>query len=130
MEHSDDHAQSHPAGAPERRRAARQAFVTKGMLYREDRSAGPQRITLTDVSALGVGLDAATPVEPGSRCRILIEAGPTRIWWRMRVVCCGKIAEHLYRVGGEFVPVELERPEDAPDEPQWAEAPALLIVPS
>ena len=129
MEQRDDRSQPREAPLPERRRAARQAFVTKGMLYREDRSASPQRITLTDVSPLGVGLDAATPVEPGTRCRILIEAGPTRIWWRMRVVCCGKIEEHLYRVGGEFVPVELERPTDDSDEPEWAEAPALLIVP-
>ena len=122
-------AEGRPEESPESRRAPRQAFVTKGMLYREDRAAAPQRITLTDVSPLGVGLDAASPIEPGTRCRILVEAGPTRIWWRMRVVCCGKIDEHLYRIGGQFVPAELERAEDAAEEPDWAEAPALLIVP-
>lgn len=91
----------------ERRRSSRQTLVCKGLLYRDNRAAGPQRINLKDVSLLGVGFESARPVEPGTRCRVHIELGPTRIDWRLRVVCCGKIADDLYRLGCEFIPVEL-----------------------
>ena len=113
----------------ERRRALRQTFITKGLLYREDRQASPMRIMLKNLSALGVGFEAAMPIEPGTRCRIRIEAGPTQINWRMQVVCCGKIDGGAYRVGGEFVRVELERP--TPAEPLVAKpeaaAPLMLV---
>jgi hypothetical protein len=96
------------AASDNRRRAYRQALVCKGMLYRDNRSAGPQRITLQDASMLGVGFDSAAPVEPGTRCRVQLELGPTRISWRLRVVCCGKIDDNLYRIGCDFVPTELD----------------------
>lgn len=93
----------------ERRRAPRQTFITKGMIYREDRQSGPQRIILKNLSLLGVGFECAAPIEPGTRCRIRIEAGPTQINWRLQIVCCGKIEGGNFRLGGQFVPAELER---------------------
>jgi hypothetical protein len=92
-----------------RRRAFRQTFVCKGMLYRDNRAAGPQRVTLQDVSLMGVGFDSTSPVETGTRCRMQIELGPTKILWRLRVVCCGKVDDNLYRIGCDFVPAELDR---------------------
>lgn len=92
-----------------RRRAYRQPLLCNGMLYRDNRSAGPQRITVKDCSMLGVGFETGAPVEPGTRCRLNIELGPTRIVWRVRVVCCGKIDDTLYRIGCDFIPQELDR---------------------
>ena len=115
----------------ERRRAPRQTFITKGLLYREDRQAAPQRIMLKNLSVLGVGFEAAMPIEPGTRCRIRIEAGPTQINWRMQVVCCGKIDGGAYRIGGEFVRAELEK--TIPVEPPAAKpvrAEPLMLVPA
>lgn len=89
-----------------RRRTSRQQFVTKAMLYRDNRAAGPQRMLIKDVSMLGFGGETAAPVEPGTRCMIVIEAGPNRLRWRAKVVCCGKIDSDLYRIGCEFVPAE------------------------
>jgi hypothetical protein len=91
----------------EKRRSSRQTFMCKGLLYRDNRAAGPQRVNLKDVSMLGVGFESARPVEPGTRCRLQIELGPTKISWRIRVVCCGKIEDDLYRLGCEFIPAEL-----------------------
>lgn len=91
-----------------RRRAYRQTLLCNGMLYRDNRSAAPQRITIKDCSMLGVGFETAAPVEPGTRCRLTIELGPTRICWRLRVVCCGKIDDTLYRIGCDFLPKELD----------------------
>ena len=91
----------------EKRRSSRQTFICKGLLYRDNRAAGPQRVNMKDVSMLGVGFESARPVEPGTRCRLQIELGPTRVSWRIRVVCCGKVDEDLYRIGCEFIPAEL-----------------------
>lgn len=91
-----------------RRRAYRQPLLCNAMLYRDNRLAGPQRITMKDCSMLGVGFETAAPVEPGTRCRITLELGPTRIVWRVRAVCCGKIDDTLYRIGCDFLPKELD----------------------
>lgn len=91
-----------------RRRAYRQPLLCNAMLYRDNRLAGPQRITMKDCSMLGAGFETATAIEPGTRCRVTMELGPTRIVWRLRVVCCGKIDDTLYRVGCDFVPKELD----------------------
>lgn len=112
----------------DRRRAFRQPLVCKGMLYRLDRSAGPQRITLKDVSMLGVGFDAASSIEPGTRCRVQIELGPTRISWRLRVVCCGRIDDNLYRVGCDFVPAELDLELVGEPESEIADENAVLLL--
>jgi hypothetical protein len=90
----------------EKRRSGRETFVCKGLLYRDNRVGRPLRVNMKDISQLGVGFETARPVEAGTRCRIQIELGPTRISWQLRVVCCGKIAENLYRLGCEFVPLE------------------------
>lgn len=90
----------------ERRRAFRQSLTCKGLLYRDDGRAAPQRITMADVSMLGAGFDSDHPVETGTRCRVQLELGPTRISWRLRVRFCGKVAEGPYRIGCEFIPVE------------------------
>jgi len=78
------------------------------MLYRDNRAAGPQRVTIKDLSMLGIGFETDSPVETGTRCRIVIDSGPTRIQWRFKVVCCGRIDSDLYRVGCEFLPAERE----------------------
>ena len=74
---------------------------------------------------LGVGFESEAPVEPGTRCRVQLEIGPTRISWRLRVVCCGKIDDNLYRIGCDFVPTELDRSSESesPDE-----EPVLLLA--
>ena len=114
-----DSTAKNPSGTSrpqDRRRAARQKFVTKALLYRDKRSGPPQRITLKDVSMMGVGFETHAAVEAGTRCRIRIEAGPNVISWRVRVVCCGKIDAELYHVGAQFVTAELERPEVAAED--------------
>jgi hypothetical protein len=116
-------------GASEnRRRAYRQTFVCKGMLYRDNRAAGPQRVTLQDVSLLGVGFEATAPVETGTRCRVQIELGPTKIVWRLRVVCCGKVDDTLYRIGCDFVPAELDLYTDQGTDAATADENAVLIL--
>lgn len=95
----------------DRRRTPRQKFVTKALLYRDDRSAAPQRVTLRDISMKGIGFDSARPVEPGSRCRIKVEAGPVNTTLKVRVVCCGRIDDDHYRLGGQFIVNEIEAPE-------------------
>jgi hypothetical protein len=91
----------------ERRRLPRQQFVTKALLYREkDQGSGPQQILLKDLSILGLGFESDVPIETGTRCRVVVEAGPTRINWRLRIVCCGRIDANLYRLGCEFLPAE------------------------
>jgi hypothetical protein len=91
----------------ERRREPRKRFVAEGQLHAEHKgSAGPRRILLKDISSLGVGFETELPIEPGARCRIVIELGPSRIQWRLRIVCCGRIDDNLYRIGCEFLPAE------------------------
>jgi hypothetical protein len=115
----------------ERRRTPRQKFVTKAMLYRENRTAAPQRIMMRDVSLMGVGFESPEPVEAGTRCRILIEAGPARINWRIRIVCCGKVDGGDYLVGCQFIPAELDLVELTDETPGVeARAGATPLVPA
>ena len=101
-----------PAGSlsaiHERRRSYRQTLVVKGMLYRDDNAAAPQRVRLRNVSMGGVGFESAVPVEKGKYCRLVIELGPARLNWRVKVVCCGKLGESGYVLGGQFVTNELD----------------------
>lgn len=90
----------------EKRRSGRDAFVCKGLLYRENRVGRPLRVNMKDISQRGVGFETTRPLETGTECRVKIELGPTHIAWCLRVVCCGKIDENLYRVGCEFLPFE------------------------
>lgn len=90
----------------EKRRSGRDAFVCKGLLYHGSQVGRPLCVTLKDISQLGVGFETTRPLETGAECRVKIELGPTRIAWGLRVVCCGKIDENLYRVGCEFLPFE------------------------
>lgn len=92
----------------ERRRSPRQTFICKALLLRDDRAAAPQRIMLRDISMHGVGFEASGAVEPGIRCRIRIEAGPVLLSLHVKIVCCGKIQEDVYRVGAELVKNELQ----------------------
>jgi hypothetical protein len=93
----------------ERRRAYRQGLAIKGMLYRDSNAASPQRVRLRDVSMGGVSFDSQGPVEIGARCRLLIEMGPARLNWHVRIIRCVKTAEGGYLVGGQFVTNELAR---------------------
>ena len=93
---------------PDRRRSYRQSLVVRGMLYRDDNAVGPQRVRLRNVSMSGVGFESPTPIEKGKYCRLVIELGPTRLNWRVKVVCCGKMGEAGYIVGGQFVTNEIE----------------------
>jgi len=92
----------------ERRRAHRQMLVIKGMLYRNNNAASPQRVRLRNVSMTGVAFESQVPIETGTRCKLLIEMGPARLNWRVKVVCCGKMGDGGYYVGGQFVTNELE----------------------
>ena len=112
----------------DRRRAARQKFVTKALLYRDNRSKSPQRITLKDVSMMGAGFETHAPVEPGTRCRIRIEAGPNIISWRVRVVCCGKIDADLFHVGTQFVTADLPTIEAAAEDLDPLQTPEMMIL--
>jgi len=93
---------------PDRRRSYRQSLVVRGMLYRDDNAVGPQRVRLRNVSMSGVGFESPIPIEKGKYCRLVIELGPTRLNWRVKVVCCGKMGEAGYIVGGQFVTNEIE----------------------
>src|SRR5947209_1914261 len=96
-----------PAGvrpsSPEKRKSYRQTLVVKAMLYRDDNAAAPQRVRLRNVSISGVGFESSVPIEKGKYCRLVIELGPARLNWRVKVVCCGKMGESSYVVGGQFV---------------------------
>ena len=105
----------------ERRAAHRQAVLLSGMLYRDNGMAGPQRVKVKNASLLGVGFESAKQVEPGTRCRLLVEAGPARLEWRLRVVCCGKIDGGGYYVGGQFLTNELDPSGPAENDPSSAE---------
>ena len=91
----------------DRRKSYRQSLVVKGMLYRDDNAASPQRVGLRNVSMSGVGFESATLIEKGTRCRLVIELGPAKINWRVKIVCCGKMGEDRYILGGQFVTNEL-----------------------
>ena len=91
----------------DRRRSYRQSLVVKAMLYRDDNAAAPQRVRLRNVSLTGVGFESPTPIEKGKYCRLVIELGPTRINWRVKVICCGKLGEAGYILGGQFITNEL-----------------------
>ena len=93
----------------EHRRGYRQALTIKGMLYLDSNAAGPQRVRLKNVSVGGVGFESQYPIGLGARCRLIIEMGPARLNWRVRIVCCGKMGEGGYYLGGQFVTNELER---------------------
>jgi hypothetical protein len=99
--------------AEDRRRAHRQQLITRAILYRDDNKASPARVTIRDVSLKGVGFDSPVPIEHNVRCRLHIEAGPARITWRLRVVCCGKMDKAGYHVGGQFLTSELSPEADA-----------------
>lgn len=95
-------------GAKERRRAARQALVTKALVTREREGGPPRRATLADISLLGVGFDIDEAIEVGSRCRVRVEAGPMQLSAKVTVVNCRRHGDG-YRVGCEFVLNEVER---------------------
>jgi hypothetical protein len=95
-----------PDGA-DRRRAARQAIITKALVVREREGGQPQRATLADVSLLGLSFDFPEQLEVGSRLRVRVEAGPMRMSARVRVASCRPI-ENGYRVGCELVLNEVE----------------------
>lgn len=110
----------------ERRRAARQALVTKALITREREGGPPKRALLADISLLGIGFDIDEAIEVGSRCRVRVEAGPMQLSAKVTVVNCRRLGEG-YRVGCEFVLNEVERvegagPADAPRE--WIPQPA------
>jgi hypothetical protein len=68
----------------------------------------------------GVGFESPVPIDKGKYCRLLIELGPARLNWRMKVVCCGKMGEDGYILGGQFVTNELNpmnRSDTDPDGP-------------
>ena len=93
-------------GSPtERRRARRQPLITQALLFRDDRETSPQRVMLKDVSLLGLGFESSTPIEPGTLCRLRVEAGPMQMSVLLRVVCCQRMPEpeDAYRLGGEFI---------------------------
>jgi len=92
----------------ERRRSYRQSLVVKAMLYRDDNAAAPQRIRLRNVSMTGVGFESPTPIEKGKYCRLVIELGPARLNWRVKIVCCGKMGDADYILGGQFVNNEID----------------------
>lgn len=94
----------------DRRRAARQALVTKALVVREREGGPPQRAMLADISLLGLGFDFSQPIEVGSRCRVRVEAGPMRLSATVNVVSCRKHGDG-YRVGCQFVMNELDRPD-------------------
>jgi hypothetical protein len=96
------------AAASNRRRTARCTFITKAMLYRDDRAAGPKRVTIKNVSLIGMGFESSQPVEPGTRCHLRFEAGPTRISWKIQVICCGRIEDNLFHLGAQFITSDLE----------------------
>lgn len=103
----------------ERRRAARQALITKALVVPQQ-GGPPRRATLADISLLGLGFDFSAPMDVGARCRIRVEAGPMHLSALVTVVSCRQHGE-VYRVGCEFVLNELERPdrpEPAPAEPR------------
>ena len=57
----------------------------------------------------GVAFESQMPIDKGTRCKLVIELGPARLTWRVKVVCCGKVGDGgYYVVGGEFVTNELE----------------------
>jgi len=107
MEMSNQPAQQHEGGA-ERRRAARQALVTKGMVYSDQMGSGPRRVVIRDISLLGVGFESAEAVEAGQRVRVRVEAGPMQLACRVRVSSCRAVDEQTYAVGAEFVHNELD----------------------
>ena len=96
-----------PLTAEERRQAHRQQLVTRAIIYRDDRKAGPVRVSVTDVSLKGVGFESAAPIDVNVRCRLHIEAGPAQITWRLRIVRCGKLENGRYHIGGQFLSSEL-----------------------
>ena len=99
------------AGGHDRRRCGRQTFITKGLLIRDDRAAGPQRVIIQDISPLGIGFDSPIALERGTRCRIRIEAGPVQFALRIHVTGCRRAEADVYRVGADFVKNEIELPE-------------------
>jgi hypothetical protein len=107
---------------PDRRRSYRQSLVVRGMLYRDDNAVAPQRVRLRNVSMSGVGFESPTPIEKGKNCRLIIELGPTRLNWRVKVVCCGKMGDAGYIVGGQFVTNELDPMTRSDSDPQATEA--------
>lgn len=87
----------------ERRRARRQPLITQALLYRDSPETAPQRVMLKDVSLLGMGFESAAPIEPGTRCRLCVEAGPMQMSVTVRVVCCQRMPGDAYRLGGEII---------------------------
>jgi len=116
-----DNSASRAAGSPaDRRRARRQPLITQALLFRDDRETSPQRVMLKDVSLLGLGFESSTPIEPGTLCRLRVEAGPMQMSVLVRVVCCQRMPEDAYRLGGEIVfnepePGEPQDPASAPE---------------
>ncbi len=78
------------------------------MLYRDDNATAPQRVRLKNVSMGGVAFESPVAVEKGKYCRLVIELGPARLNWRVKMVCCGKLGDTGYIVGGQFVTNELD----------------------
>jgi len=78
------------------------------MLYRDDNVAAPQRVRLRNVSMGGVGFESPVPVDKGKYCRLILELGPARLNWRVKIVCCGKMGETDYILGGQFVTNEID----------------------
>jgi hypothetical protein len=56
----------------------------------------------------GLAFESQTAMEKGTRCRLIIELGPARLNWRVKVVCCGKLGDGGYHLGAQFVTNELE----------------------
>ncbi|HLL90136.1 MAG TPA: PilZ domain-containing protein [Tepidisphaeraceae bacterium] len=99
----------------DRRRGARQTLVVKGMLFPDASgphdlppTGGPRRVCLSNVSMHGVAFRTPLPIEPGTRYRLKIEAGPMTMAGRVRVVACRDKGNHLYEVGAEFVTTEID----------------------
>ena len=108
-------------GSPkDRRRAARQALVTKALVVREREGRQPIRATLADVSLDGLSFDSPVELEVGCRCRVRVEAGPMQMSARLQVVNCRKQGD-AYRVGCQFVRTELELADRATTRPKEAE---------
>ncbi|MGH7214917.1 MAG: PilZ domain-containing protein [Tepidisphaeraceae bacterium] len=94
----------------DRRRAARQTLVTKGMLFPHATPAAPRRVFISNISLLGVGFRTPTPFEVGDRYRLKVEAGPMQMQSHLQVVDCRPHDEKTFEVGAQFVPTELNLP--------------------
>ncbi len=71
------------------------------------------------------GSSLPSQFEKGKYCRLVIELGPARLNWRVKVVCCGKLGESGYVLGGQFVTNELD-PTSRSDFDSAGESPHIM----